>query len=200
MHFAVLVSAFAAVALAAPAPAPQSGPSALREQYFPGGHIEAIDKDLPNLGGRPYFSARFWRKFFDKYPDRVPAIGATVEECTQNYVDLVTELGDPDRRRIHSYRSQCEDWHDVARCDKACVRAGIKGKQPHRARRAAIMKLKWTRPAAAAGRSLLKMESRAAAAAAAALRAAEGHRGRETGAVEGVWQELKRPFGMGAVE
>ncbi|KAI9825728.1 MAG: hypothetical protein M1826_006912 [Phylliscum demangeonii] len=57
MHFAVLVAAFAAVAFAAPAPAtpapatPATGPSSLREQYFPGGRVWDYDRDLPNISG-----------------------------------------------------------------------------------------------------------------------------------------------------
>ncbi|KAI9833218.1 MAG: hypothetical protein M1826_000131 [Phylliscum demangeonii] len=220
MHFAaVLVPALAAavsLAAPAPAPAPASGRSLpyLREHYFPGSQLKAADMDLPNNGGQPRFSARFWRQFFDKYPGRRPAIGATVEECTQNYVNLVTALGDTDRRRIHSFRSQCEDWHGVATCDKACVRAGVKAKKTNleRAearelrRRAARELRRAEAAAAAAARSLLNMESRAAATAAAATAAAAGWRGAETrngpdaGAGAGIWQKLERPFGLGAAE
>ncbi|KAI9825729.1 MAG: hypothetical protein M1826_006913 [Phylliscum demangeonii] len=135
-----LTSASPTAAPAAPPPPPPLNPSAaaaLREAYFPGGFVWDIDLDLPNLAGRPWVSARFWRLFFAKYPWRRPALGATVDECTRNYYQLVAGLGDGERRRMHSYRSQCEDWHGVARCDKACVRAGLKGKRTYWARAAA---------------------------------------------------------------
>ncbi|KAI9825727.1 MAG: hypothetical protein M1826_006911 [Phylliscum demangeonii] len=128
-----------------------------------------------------------------------PEIGATVEECTQNYYNLVTELGDSDRRRIHSYRSECEDWHGVAKCDKACVRHGLKGKETYWSRAAVAREVqraaaKLKRPAAAveaAGRSWIKMESRVQAAAAGAVRSHAG---------AGVWRKLERPYGLGALE